>query len=626
MLSNTGNILLIGSIFFTFSIIYLAYQSIYEKSILVKKNLVYFSIFQITFVISSFILLIFAFIYSDFSLLAVYQNSHTAKPLFYKIAGVWGNHEGSMLLWINIMVIFSFLFFVFNNKLHNAFGLYTLLVQNILILGFLIFLISDSNPFSKILPAPIEGLGLNPILQDPALAIHPPLLYLGFVGSSIYFSAAVAAILSNTNGKNFAISIKKWVLISWSFQSLGIIVGSIWAYYELGWGGFWFWDPVENASLIPWFCMAALAHSVLVLEKRNYLYNWVLILCLITFISSVTGTFLVRSGILNSVHTFANDPSRGLYILIFLSLMIIFSFIIFAKRRISDHFNVEPISKETFILSNNWFMMFYLATVFIGTIYPIFTQVIYSTNISVGPPFYNQVIAPIIIPFLIFMAVGPNVNWIQGNYKKISFAFFILALSILINFLIFYIFGSYSILSNLIIISSIFLIIHSVYDFIEMIKKGLKVDLPRIISHFSFGMLIFFIGINHNYSVEKDFNLKVGEVKKFDNYQINFTLLEKEDRKNYKAIIGNFIIKNLNNNSQENLKPEIRIYRYPETLTYEASIKTKIYSDKYITMSNIARSDYYNVKFQEKPFMVWIWISAIMISVGGFIRLFKRDT
>ena len=264
------------------------------------------------------------FVFSDFSLLAVYQNSHTAKPIFYKIAGVWGNHEGSLLLWVNIMVIFSFLFFLLNYKFNKSYSLYTLLVQNILILGFLIFLISNSNPFFKILPIPSEGLGLNPILQDPALAIHPPLLYLGFVGSSIYFSAAMAAILSNSNGKNFASSIKVWVLISWSFQSLGIIVGSIWAYYELGWGGFWFWDPVENASLIPWFCMTALAHSVLVLEKRSYLYNWVLILSIITFISSVTGTFLVRSGILNSVHTFANDPARGIYILVFLSLMISF--------------------------------------------------------------------------------------------------------------------------------------------------------------------------------------------------------------------------------------------------------------------------------------------------------------
>ena len=624
MLSNTGNILLIGSIFFTFSIIYLAYQSIYEKSILVKKNLVYFSIFQITFVISSFILLIFAFIYSDFSLLAVYQNSHTAKPLFYKIAGVWGNHEGSMLLWINIMVIFSFLFFVFNNKFHNAFGLYTLLVQNILILGFLIFLIFDSNPFSKILPAPLEGLGLNPILQDPALAIHPPLLYLGFVGSSIYFSAAVAAILSNINGKNFAISIKKWVLISWSFQSLGIIVGSIWAYYELGWGGFWFWDPVENASLIPWFCMAALAHSVLVLEKRNYLYNWVLILCLITFISSVTGTFLVRSGILNSVHTFANDPSRGLYILIFLSLMIIFSFIIFAKRRIRDQFNVEPISKETFILSNNWFMMFYLATVFIGTIYPIFTQVIYSTNISVGPPFYNQVIAPIIIPFLIFMAVGPKIGWIKHKYDNYKTFLIIIILSCIINFFIFFFFKSYNLISNLIIISSLFLILHSIKDFFVVAKTKSYLNLASFVSHFGFGFLIFFIILNYNFSKEFDLNIKVGETKQIGEMEIKFNNLALKKRENYNAVIGDFNIQDFKKNYLKKLNPEIRIYESPKTLTFEAAISSNFIQDIYLTMSNMDGSDFYNVKFQVKPFMLWIWLSAFLTASGGFVRIFLR--
>ena len=624
MLSNTGNILLIGSIFFTFSIIYLAYQSIYEKSILVKKNLVYLSIFQITFVISSFLLLIFAFIYSDFSLLAVYQNSHTAKPLFYKIAGVWGNHEGSMLLWINIMVIFSFLFFVFNNKFHNAFGLYTLLVQNILILGFLVFLISDSNPFSKILPAPLEGLGLNPILQDPALAIHPPLLYLGFVGSSIYFSAAVAAILSNINGKNFAISIKKWVLISWSFQSLGIIVGSIWAYYELGWGGFWFWDPVENASLIPWFCMAALAHSVLVLEKRNYLYNWVLILCLITFISSVTGTFLVRSGILNSGPTFANDPSRGLYILIFLSLMIIFSFIIFAKRRIRDQFNVEPISKETFILSNNWFMMFYLATVFIGTIYPIFTQVIYSTNISVGPPFYNQVIAPIIIPFLIFMAVGPKIGWIKHKYDNYKTFLIIIILSCVINFFIFFFFKSYNLISNLIIISSLFLILHSIKDFFVVAKTKSYLNLASFVSHFGFGFLIFFIILNYNFSKEFDLNIKVGETKQIGDMEIKFNNLMVKKRENYNAVIGDFNIQDFKKNYLKKLNPEIRIYESPKTLTFEAAISSNFIQDIYLTMSNMDGSDFYNVKFQVKPFMLWIWLSAFLTASGGFVRIFLR--
>ena len=624
MLSNLGNILLFGSIIVTLSIIYFAYQNLKEKNILIGKNLVYLSFFQITFIIASFLLLIFAFIFSDFSLLAVYQNSHTAKPIFYKIAGVWGNHEGSLLLWVNIMVIFSFLFFLFNYKFNKSYSLYTLLVQNILIFGFLVFLISNSNPFFKILPIPSEGLGLNPILQDPALAIHPPLLYLGFVGSSIYFSAAMAAILSNSNGKNFASSIKIWVLISWSFQSLGIIIGSIWAYYELGWGGFWFWDPVENASLIPWFCMTALAHSVLVLEKRSYLYNWVLILSIITFISSVTGTFLVRSGILNSVHTFANDPARGIYILIFLSLMIFFSFLIFFKRKIDDNFYLEPISKETFILSNNWFMMFYLATVLIGTIYPIFTQVLYDTKISVGPPFYNSVIAPIIIPFLIMMAIGPKISWIKQKYNDFKSLIFILILSCVINFLIFSFFKSYNLLSNLIIISSLFLIIHSLKDFVINSKTKSYYNLPSFLSHTGFGILMLFIILNHNFSKEYDLNIKVGETKKIDNIEINFKNLKIEKRENYNVIIGNFNILDTKKNYQKNLSPEIRIYDNPQTLTFESAIKTNLQQDLYLTMSNIDGSDFYNVKFQIKPFMLWIWFAAFLTASGGLLRTFLK--
>ena len=624
MLSNVGNILIVMSILFTLSIIYSSFQHLKNKTFIISKNLIYLSVFQVTFVLTSFFLLIFAFIFSDFSLLAVYQNSHSTKPLFYKIAGVWGNHEGSLLLWINIMVIFSYLFFVFNNKSDKAFTLYTLAIQNILILGFLIFLSTNSNPFFEILPIPSEGLGLNPILQDPALAIHPPLLYLGFVSSSIYFSAAVAAILAKSDGKSFALSIKIWVLISWSFQTLGIIVGSIWAYYELGWGGFWFWDPVENASLIPWFCMTALFHSVLVLEKRNTLYSWVLVLSLITFISSVTGTFLVRSGILNSVHTFANDPSRGLYILIFLTLMIVSSFFIFIRRGIKDKFYFEALSKETFILSNNWFMMFYLLTVFIGTVYPIFTQVLYDTKISVGPPFYNLVIGPIIVPFLILMAIGPKINWIKEKYKVLKSLILVIIISCILNFIIFYFFRGYNFISNLIIISSLFLIFSSIKDFILSKKNNSFLNVSSFISHLGFGTLIFFIILNHNFSKDFDLNIKVGETKKIENIEIKFQSLNIENRKNYNAIVGNFNIYNLKKNYQRILKPEIRVYDKPETLTFETAINSNFKRDLYLTMSNIDGSEFYNVKFQMKPFMLLIWLAAFLTASGGLIRIFIK--
>ena len=623
MLSNIGNSLLFINILLSIFIIYFSFKNLEDSKKIINRNIYNMCLIQSTSIIICFFTLIAGFIVSDFSLINVYQNSHSLKPIFYKISGTWGNHEGSLLLWVIILTIFSF-FFLFYNKNHpKKYRIYTLITQNILIIGFLFFLLFNSNPFSVISPIPKEGLGLNPILQDPALAIHPPLLYIGFVGSSIYFSAAIASLLTNYSGKLFARSIKNWVLLSWSFQTIGILVGSIWAYYELGWGGFWFWDPVENASLLPWFAMTALIHSLIVLEKRDQLYFWVIILCLLTFILSVTGTFLVRSGILNSVHTFANDPSRGAYILIFLSIMILVSVFLLFKKFKSENYNLNSDSKETFILINNWFMMFYLITVLLGTIYPIFTEVLSSHKVSVGPPYYNTVIIPIIVLFLFFMSLGPQIGWIKNRYIDLKILVVILLGSIFINFLIFYFFQSYSLISNLIIISSFFLILSSLKDTIKLIKNK-NFNYSRIVSHTSFGFLILFIGLNHNFSSEKDFNVKLGDTQKFENFSIKFQDLQQKEFKNYKAVIGKFQIKDLQKNSEQFLNPEIRIYENPSTLTYEASIRTELLRDYYITMSNIDRSDYYNIKFQKKPFMMWIWISVIFISIGGFLRLFQN--
>ena len=620
MLSNTGNFLLILSILFTSFIIYQSFACLKKTNDIIFKSIYKISLLQSTTILICFFTLVGAFMVSDFSLINVYQNSHTLKPIFYKISGTWGNHEGSLLLWVIILTIFSFLFLITNKNHPKNYRINTLIIQNILILGFLFFILFNSNPFSSISPIPKEGLGLNPILQDPALAIHPPLLYVGFVGSSIYFSAAMASVITNYSGKFFAQSIKSWVIISWSFQTLGILVGSIWAYYELGWGGFWFWDPVENASLLPWFAMTALLHSLLVLEKRNILYFWSIILCLLTFTLSVTGTFLVRSGILNSVHTFANDPSRGIYILSFLSLMIFASvYILFAKYKPTND-QINSNSKETFILINNWFMMFYLITVLLGTLYPIFTDAISNNKISVGPPFYNSVIIPVVIIFLFFMAVGPKVKWIKNEFLNFKDLLKIIVGAIAVNFIITYFFKSYSLISNLIIISSVFLIISTILD---AFKKP-KINFARIISHFSFGFLIFFIGLNHNFSIEKDFNLKLGETKKIDNYNFELKDLKLQQYDNYKAVIGKIQISDLSTNKKRTLNPEIRIYDNPQTLTYEASIKTNFFRDYYLTMSNIDRSDYYNIKFQEKPLMIWIWISVVMLSFGGFLSFIRN--
>jgi len=624
MLSNIGEILVFLILASSFLIIYNAYLDIKIRNQDVKKIIYNLSLFQITFTILSFFILIIGFVNSDFSLINVYENSHTAKPLFYKIAGTWGNHEGSLLLWINILVLFSFLFLVFSFKHNKKFRLYTLIFQNVLIIGFVIFLILNSNPFSLIYPVPLEGLGLNPILQDPALAIHPPLLYVGFVGCSIYFSAAMGSMFSDYKGKKFALSIKPWIQISWCFQTLGIAVGSIWAYYELGWGGFWFWDPVENASLLPWFAITALMHSVLVLEKRDTLYGWVIILCLLTFILSVTGTFLVRSGILNSVHTFASDPSRGIYILLFLGMMIFASLIIFFKKYKKETYDFNLKTRETFILVNNWFMAFFLGTVLVGTLYPIFIDVITNVKISVGPPFYNIVIIPLVVPFLFLMTIGPQFKWINSQNVKFYKTIFIFFGAVMINFFIYYFFGSYSVLTNLIFIVAIFLILQCLLDAKRSLYKNKKFEYPRIISHLGFALLVLFIGINHQYSLEVDFNLKVGENKKVNNYEIYFENIEIKQNKNYQSVVGNFKLTDRKKNLVQYLDPEIRVYSDPETLTYEAAIKSKITSDFYLTMSNVSRSEYYNIKFQNKPFMMWIWISAFIIALGGFVQLMLK--
>ena len=621
MLSDLGTLFIIAALLTSFSIIYFSFKELKISNNLVPKKIYKFSLFQLFFTISSFFVLLLAYIFSDFTLVNVYENSHTNKPLFYKISGTWGNHEGSLLLWINILVLFSSLFLFINKNRDKKFKILTLLFQNLLIIIFLIFLLSNSNPFSKLFPVPLEGLGLNPILQDPALAIHPPLLYVGFVGSSIYFSAALAALISKIDSQSLAISIKPWVLVSWFFQTVGILVGSIWAYYELGWGGFWFWDPVENSSLMPWFVMTALLHSILVLERRIGLYSWVIVLSILTFTMSVTGTFLVRSGILNSVHTFASDPSRGLFILSFLILMVFSSIFIFFKFAPNENKKYTIFSKESFIIANNWFMIFFLAVVLIGTLYPVFLDTITGSKISVGPPYYNLVLAPFLIPLLFLMTSGPNYKWVSNEAK--SFFNLVLLLSIIFFLITFFIIEENSFLLNLILFFSIYLIIQTLFDFYESSKKR-NINVSRIISHLGFGLLIFFIYINHIFSIENNFNLKLGETKKTDHYIIKFNNLEQQSVKNYKSIIGYFNILDKKTSKSEELNPEIRIYDKPITITYEASIKSGLFSDTYLTMSNISDTDIFNIKFQVKPFMNFIWFSVLLLSLGGILNFFNR--
>ena len=623
MLSNFGIIVSITSLLLSLSLLYLFYYDLKLSNNKISKKIYKFAFLQMLFTLLSFIILIVAYIISDFSLINVYENSHTTKPMFYKISGTWGNHEGSLLLWINILVLFSFLFLIFNKNKNKDFKLYTLIFQNLLISVFLIFLLTNSNPFSLLYPIPSEGMGLNPILQDPALAIHPPLLYIGFVGSSIYFSIALAALISRVDSKSLALTIKPWVSVSWTFQTLGILVGSIWAYYELGWGGFWFWDPVENSSLMPWFLMTALLHSVLVLERRIGLYSWVIILSILTFTMSVVGTFLVRSGILNSVHTFANDPSRGLFILSFLALMVFSSIFIFFRYAPEDNKNYKIFSKESFILANNWFMIFFLAVVLIGTLYPVFLDTLTGQKISVGPPYYNFILAPFLLPLLFLMTSGPNHKWISSDIKGIfNITLFI---SVILFFIFFFIFEEISLLLLLILLFSTYLIIQTIFDFYETFKNK-NINLSRIISHFGFGLLILSISLNQIFSVEKSFNAKLGDEKIFQNYIIKFNNLETFSKNNFKSVKGQFEVIDTKKTRSQFLSPEIRVYNQPETITYEASINTRLFSDTYLTMSNISNSDIFNIKFQKKPFMNFIWFSVLLISLGGIFQFLRFRT
>ncbi len=621
MPSLIGSYSLIFGIFFSFLITFFSVKN-FKNSKIFDNKITALTFFQLFFVIISFLCLILSFIISDFSNETVFNHSHTTKPIFYKISGTWGNHEGSLLLWLLVLTLFIFLFLLNSKKENKKYRILTLLFQQIIIIGFFFFLIKTSNPFNHIYPVPTEGLGLNPILQDPALAIHPPILYLGYVGSSVIFSATLAAATLNYISKEWAKHIKQWVLISWIFLTLGILLGSIWAYYELGWGGFWFWDPVENVSLMPWFALTTLLHCILVLEKRLALTSWVIILSISTFTLSMCGTFLVRSGILNSVHTFANDPERGLYVLIFLFFLIFLSFFVFIFFHKDENKNFKNFfwfSKETSILINNWFMMYFLAVVFIGTVYPIFLEVLNTQKISIGPPFYNKLMIPILIPFLLAMAIGPKLKWIKSDLENKSYLIFYMIFSLLISFLIVVNLDVDFLINTILISSAFFLFFITIRDFFT---KNFK-NLSQNTAHFGFSLLILSILFNNIFANEIITNLKIGDTFENEKFKINFENIDKKEGKNFQSITGKLKIEDFRGDI-EILKPELRIYNQPNIITSEAYIKTNLLTDKFITMNLVQNQEYFNIRYQIKPFMIWIWLSVLLISFGGLLSFFKK--
>ena len=573
-------------------------------------------------VLISFFSLMYSYVVSDFSVMNVFQNSHTTKPLMYKVSAVWGNHEGSMLLWMLVLTIFNYFIFKLYNQINSTFISKALETQAFIIIGFLLFTLLTSNPFERILPAQPNGLGFNPILQDPALAIHPPLLYIGYVGFSAAFSLSIATLSLRNNEKiPWYIYMKPFVIAAWTFLTIGIAFGSVWAYYELGWGGWWFWDPVENASFMPWLLGTALLHSLIIVEKKKSLQSWVLLLSILAFLLSVVGTFLVRSGILTSVHTFALDPSRGIYILAFTALLGGYSLILFglkSKKYIKNNY-FSFFSKEGSILVNNILMVIVCATVFLGTIYPLLIEAFTNNKISVGEPYYNSTIVPIMIPAILIMGIGPMLSWGREDKSKIFKKIFpSILLTIIITVFIFLFYQSYNLIGIVGIILAFWIISN---NFIILFQKIPNRSSGMIIAHLGIGLLILGITGSSVWQEEKIARMKINSEIKIKKYNIVFKEINEIRGPNYVALKGNFLVYDEKKTIITKLKPENRFYPITNNFTTEASIHTNLLRDLYIVLGEGNINDGWVVRIYYNPLVIWIWIGALTIFLGGIVSM-----
>jgi len=615
-MSFFGNITLCLSLFFSITQFISSKKNIDSKFIKVSVLGLLISS------LASFFILIYLYVISDFSVLNVFQNSHTTKPLLYKISGVWGNHEGSMLLWILVLSLFNYFIFKLFNKKNSFFILKTLETQAIITIGFLLFTIFTSNPFEKTGLAQENGLGFNPILQDPALAIHPPLLYIGYVGFSAVFSMSVAVLnLNNIDKLPWYNYMKPFSLAAWTFLTIGIAVGSIWAYYELGWGGWWFWDPVENASFMPWLLGTALLHSLIIVEKRNSLKAWVLLLAILSFILSVVGTFLVRSGILTSVHTFALDPSRGIYILAFIALLGGYSLILYSinSKKYFDNNYFTFFSREGSILVNNILMVVVCATVFLGTVYPLLIEVFSNNKISVGEPYFNSTVVPIMIPAILIMGIGPMLSWGQENkFRTLKKIFPSVLITILLTFLTFLFYQSYSIIGVAGIILAFWIISNNLIMFANKRKSH---SLGMIVAHLGIGLLILGITGSSIWQKEKIIKMKINNQTKIEKYNIVLDEMNEIKDSNYIALRGDFLVYDEKKKFITKLIPENRFYPVTNIITTEASIHTNLFRDLYIVLGEGNLKDGWVVKIYYNPLVIWIWIGAFIIFAGGIIAL-----
>ncbi len=575
----------------------------------------------------AFFALMWLFYVTDLSVLLVANNSHIDKPLIFKLAGTWGNHEGSMLLWVTILSVSGAAIAFLEKRIEAKTLSATLAVQGFLALGFFAFLLFSSNPFERMVPAPIEGAGLNPLLQDVGLAFHPPTLYFGYVGLSIAFSFAVGALLTNQVGPAFARAMRPWVLGAWIFLTIGIAAGSYWAYYELGWGGWWFWDPVENASLMPWLAATALLHSVSVLATRNALRAWTVMLALVAFAMSMAGTFLVRSGILTSVHAFAVDPERGSFILALMLMYTGLAFVIFALR-IGTVKQGEPfqlLSREGGIVANNIFLSVILAVILIGTLYPIAAEAL-GDKISVGPPYFNKATVPIAVLLMLALLVGPLLRWRRDDLGRLKYWLIGAAAILLLSCLAIWKFApEIGIFPLLGIALSLALAVAAWMPLRG--RKLLRTPIPvfgMVIAHFGLAVSVFGMAAESGFSSETLTALAPGESAKVAGWEVKLNDVNPLVGDNWVAVEGEMIA--AKNGNEFPLHPQSRQFFKPPMQTSEAALLTRWNGQLYVV---IAQPDQegdgrWQVRLWWKPFVTFIWFGAILIALGGAIALLGR--
>ncbi len=595
---------------------------------------------QFGFIAVSFAALTACYVASDFSVLNVAQNSHSAQPLIYKFTSVWGNHEGSMLLWVLILALFGALVAAFGRNLPATLKANVLGIQSLIAAAFLLFILLTSNPFLRLAEAPMEGRDLNPILQDIGLAVHPPLLYLGYVGFSITFSFAAAALIDGRIDPAWARWVRPWTLVAWMFLTAGIAMGSYWAYYELGWGGWWFWDPVENASFMPWLAGTAMLHSALVMEKRDALKVWTILLAVIAFSLSLIGTFLVRSGVLTSVHTFANDPARGVFILMILVMFIGGAFALFAWRAalLKQGGLFAPVSREGALVLNNLFLTTACATVFVGTLYPLALEAITGDKISVGAPFFNATFGPLMVPVLLAMPFGPLLAWKRGDLfgvaQRLVIAFAIGVIGIAATFVAE---GGKPVLAPFAVALALFVMAGALTDLAE--RTGLfrvppatvlarAAGLPRstwggALAHFGIGVTLLGIVGETGWSSERIVTLKPGQVVSIRHYDLTFDGMTPRQGPNYRELSARFTVRR-GNDVLGVLEPAKRSFAVREMSTTEAALLTRGFSQLYLSLGDQNPDGSLAIRLYHKPLVLLIWLGALVMVAGGGLSLSDR--